>query len=238
MARELRVFADLTELAAAAADAFAQQARASVAARTRFTVALSGGNTPRALYARLAERHELPWRQIELWFGDERAVPIADPASNAGMVRTSLGEHGRDIERILGELSPERAAADYEQRLRLRFAHDGAWPRFDLVLLGLGADGHTASLFPHAPALSESAAWVSTHPGPPAPPRITLTLPVLNNARAVLFLVAGADKTDALRRVLAAQGDAQEVPARAVAPSAGTLSFYVDRAAAGELASS
>jgi 6-phosphogluconolactonase len=236
---ELRVFEDLAALSAAAADAFAAHAVASVAARGSFTVALSGGNTPRALYTQLAARPSLPWPQTELWFGDERAVPSDDPASNAGMVHDTLSAQpfvpARNVQRIASELPLAQAASDYERRLRQRFAGDGAFPRFDLVLLGLGADGHTASLFPHARALAESRAWVTTHAPPHAPARITLTLPVLNNARAVLFLIAGADKAEALRRTLDRHGNPAEVPARAIAPVAGTLSFFVDRAATGPL---
>jgi 6-phosphogluconolactonase len=144
------------------------------------------------------------------------------------------------------ELAPAQAAAEYEQRLRAHFASDGvlfgspaearaSTPRFDLVLLGLGSDGHTASLFPHAPALLETHAWVTTHAPSNAPARITLTFPVLNNARAVLFLVAGADKAEALRRVFEPSGNTDDVPARGIAPTQGTLTFFTDRAAASAL---
>jgi 6-phosphogluconolactonase len=254
MARTLRVFADLDALSDAALREVQRQVEQSIRARGRFTMALAGGNTPRALYARLAQQPDLPWPQIELWFGDERAVPLDDPASNAGMVRAVLSSRPfvsqANVQHVRTALPLAEAAADYEQRLRQRFFEDGAFPRFDLVLLGLGSDGHTASLFPHAPALRERRAWVSTHAAePPSPARITLTLPVLNHARAVLFLVSGADKAEALRRVFehveahasaGQQGDPgiDEIPARGIAPARAVGLFLVDRAAASALPAS
>lgn len=238
MSRVLRVFDDLGELSRAALRELMQHAEDSVRVRGRFTLALAGGNTPRALYALLAREQAFPWQKSELWLGDERVVPLADPASNAGMVRALLQESpfipDTVLEPVRTELAPEQAASEYEARLRQRFAH-AALPRFDLALLGLGSDGHTASLFPHAPALEEKSAWATSHRPPPAPARITLTYPALNNARHVLFLVAGEDKAEALRRVFVDQGSVKDVPARGIAPTHGTLAFFADRAAAGEL---
>jgi 6-phosphogluconolactonase len=251
MLHTLRVFDDLAALSEAALLELAREAAQSIAARGRFTLALSGGNTPRALYALLAQHPELPWAETELWFGDERAVPIDDPASNAGMVGAVLGSRPfipqPNLHRVCTELPVAEAAAEYEARMRLSFAGDGAFPRFDQVLLGLGTDGHTASLFPHAPALHERSAWVSTHAAePPSPARITLTYPVFNHARSVLFLVSGADKAQALRRVVervevqaSTRGQEKDridsLPARGIAPEQGTLLFFADRAAASAL---
>lgn len=236
MSRTFRIFDDLAALSAAALRELSEIAVESVRARDRFTLALAGGNTPRALYALLAHESTFPWQKSQLWLGDERVVPLDDPASNAGMVRAALHEAAffpdAILERVRSELGPEQAAADYEARLRQHFTRDGALPRFDLVLLGLGSDGHTASLFPHAPALREQSTWVTSHKPPPAPARITLTYPVLNNARNVLFLVAGADKSTALQRVFSDQGSVEDVPARGIVPNHGAVLFFADRAAA------
>jgi 6-phosphogluconolactonase len=232
----VRTFRDAAAVAAAAADHFERVAQEAVHARGRFTVALSGGSTPRALYERLAERADLPWRHIELCFGDERAVPPDDPANNAHMVHTALTHRpfvpAERVHRIRTELGAAAAARDYECVLRELFP-DVALPRFDCILLGLGSDGHTASLFPHSKALDERDAWVVANTAPVAPrERITLTFPVLNAAAEVLFLVTGADKQTALREVLSGSAPVSSVPARGVAPESGDLCFFVDDAAA------
>jgi 6-phosphogluconolactonase len=209
-------------------------------ARGRFTLALSGGNTPRALYARLAAGPRLPWERMEICFGDERAVPPDSPESNYRMVKETLlrapGLPPERVHRIRGELPPVEAARDYEQTLRKLFPGTTTFPRFDLMLLGLGPDGHTASLFPHSPGLSERRAWVlanwvekfGAH-------RLSLSYPVLDAAAEVLFLVAGADKEWALHEVLQGAASVEDVPARGVHPTQGALTFLVDRAAAAGL---
>ena len=212
-------------------------AHEAIEERGRFTLALSGGSTPRALYELLAQRSDLPWSQIELCFGDERAVPPDDPASNARMVHETLTQRPfvppERVHRIRGELPAAEAARDYEQRLRQLFPGAAA-ARFDLILLGLGADGHTASLFPDSPALAETRAWVAANRIEALnTERITLTFPVLNAAAHVLFLVAGADKTHALNELLAGSAPVSVIPARGVQPNSGTLTFFVDEAAAG-----
>jgi 6-phosphogluconolactonase len=238
---ELQVVQDAAALADTAARWVHDRAWAAVQARGRFTVALSGGSTPKALYQRLAAGPPMPWNQMEFCFGDERPVPPDDPQSNARMVREALTGHPfippEKVHRIEGELPAAEAASRYEQTLRRIFAGTTTFPRFDLVLLGLGPDGHTASLFPHSPALAERHAWVAanwvekfhTH-------RITLTYPVLNAAAEVLFLVRGTDKEWALQQVLQGGAPVEDVPARGIQPVSGRLTFLVDQTAAAGLA--
>lgn len=238
MPKQVRVLADLDAVADAACEHLCNRAWACVQERGRFTVALSGGSTPRALYTRLAKHPELPWDHMELCFGDERAVPPGDPSSNAHMVADTLTRHGfvpaGRVHRIRSELPPTVAATDYEQTLRSVFGASAAVPRFDLVLLGLGPDGHTASLFPHTAALREDRAWVVASPGKnPDIERITFTFPVLNAATEVLFLVAGAEKHWALTEVLRGTSEISDIPACGIEPRDGSVTFLVDRAAAG-----
>ncbi|ACG73647.1 6-phosphogluconolactonase [Anaeromyxobacter sp. K] len=231
--------ADAADLARAAAEDVARRAEEAVAARGRFAVALAGGSTPRALYALLADpaapwRERVPWARTEIWFGDERCVPPDHPDSNYRTAREALLEHvhAAAVHRIEGERPPAEAAAGYEAALRRAAEPDGSPPRLDLVLLGLGADGHTASLFPGSPALDERARWVAA-PFVPAvgAHRITLTLPVLERARAIAFLVSGAAKRAALGQLLAP--GAPSIPAARVRPLDGALLVLADRAAAG-----
>jgi 6-phosphogluconolactonase len=236
---EIQIHADGAALVAATVETIVADAARAIELRGRFTIALSGGSTPRAVYERLGANPALPWDRIEWCFGDERAVPPDHPDSNARMVRESLLRSGfcrpERVHRIPAELPPEQAALEYERSLRALFA-GAAWPAFDLMLLGLGPDAHTASLFPRSPALAERAAWVadnwveklSAH-------RITLTFPAINAARHVVFMVAGADKASALRAVLADDGDVSAAPARGVRPDHGKLTYLVDRDAATQL---
>lgn len=201
-------------------------------------IVLTGGSTARPAYERLASR-EVDWSRCTLWFGDERCVPPADEDSNFGMFRESLLDRlpGKppDVRRIPGELGPDAGAAAYEHELRGAFGKE--IPRFDLVLLGLGPDGHCASLFPGDPALEERdrlAVGVARSGLAPWVPRVTLTLPVLNAARQALFLVTGADKAAAVARAFAGSPD-RHTPASLVAPADGTLTVLTDRAAATQL---
>jgi 6-phosphogluconolactonase len=240
---ELQLVEDGSALAETAARWVHDRAWAAVQARGRFTIALSGGSTPRALYRRLASGPPLPWDRAELCFGDERPVGPDDPQSNARMVREALTGQAfvppDKVHRIEGERPPAEAASRYEQTLRRIFPGTTTFPGFDLVLLGLGPDGHTASLFPHSPALAERNAWVvanwveklHTH-------RITLTYPVFNAAAEVLFLVSGSDKSWALNQVLHGEAGVEDVPARGIQPVNGRLTFLVDRAAAAGLGKS
>ena len=233
----LRVLDDLDAVARAAAQWIHDRAWAAANARGRFTLALSGGNTPRELYRRMADGPRLPWDRTVFCFGDERNVPPDSPESNARMARENLTGQPfvsqSSVHRIKGELPAEEAAADYESTLRTLFPGTTAFPSFDLILLGLGPDGHTASLFPHSPALVERTRWVAanwvekfrTH-------RITLTFPVLNAGAEVLFLVSGEDKAWALKAVLKGSAPVSEIPARGIVPTSGRVTFLVDRAAA------
>jgi 6-phosphogluconolactonase len=239
MKPELSIHDDLESAARAASALLLDRARAALEARGELSLALSGGSTPRALYARM-RTWTLPWHQAQLCFGDERCVPPDHAESNARMVQEALitpaGIPQERVHRMRGELPPEGAAADYEHTLRGLFGQGLAVPRFDIVLLGLGADGHTASLFPRSPALSEQRAWVVSNAVPSlAHVRLTLTYPVLNAARLVLFLVSGPDKAAAAREVLTGEQSPELIPARGVQPSSGELHFFLDRAAAKEL---
>jgi 6-phosphogluconolactonase len=242
---ELRVLPDAAALARAAAEELARRAAEAAAVRGNFALALAGGSTPRALYSLLADpgeglRDRIPWHRTQVFWGDERHVPPGDPDSNYRMASEALLSHvpvaAASVHRIRGELpDAARAAAEYEEELRRALRPmPGEVPRFDLVLLGMGPDGHTASLFPGSPALAERERWVAapfverlgTH-------RITLTLPVLEGGRAVLFVVAGAEKAGVLAKVL--EGGGEGLPAALVRPRAGELVWLVDRAAAAGL---
>ena len=199
-------------------------------------VALAGGSTPKATYE-LAARRDVDWSSTGFWFGDERAVPPDHEHSNYRMAREALLDRIEPgaVHRIKGELGHEQAADDYEAELRA--ATGEGVPALDLVLLGLGPDAHTASLFPHDPALGERerlVVGVETPGMAPLVPRVTLTLPVLNAAREVLFLVAGEDKAEAAGRAFSGAPD-PGAPASLVAPDPGSLTVLLDAPAAARL---
>jgi 6-phosphogluconolactonase len=202
-----------------------------------FRLVLSGGNTPRLLYRAMAtRRRQVPWHRLELYWGDERFVPQDHPASNFRMAFEAwLRDAPIPQERIHPmpvEGTPERAAARYEALLKAAYGADSLdreRPLFDVVLLGLGGDGHTCSLFPDSSLLEEWVRWVGAAERERPEPRITLTYPAIESSRAIAFLVAGADKREVLRRVLA--GD-RTLPASRV-KSAGEVVWFLDRAAAG-----
>jgi 6-phosphogluconolactonase len=240
---KVRVFADVSEFSRFAAGLFADLARQALAARGTFLTALSGGGTPLALYRLLALspfRDELPWARLHFFWGDERCVPPEDPQSNYSQAwdawLSQVPLPAENIHRAKGELEPPACAEDYSRQLR-QFASPGlGFPRFDLVLLGLGADGHTASLFPGSPAMADSPVLAVTaeYQGRPAH-RITLTPLVFNAARNVAFLAAGREKAAALAAVLGGRPDSVTYPAQRIQPSRGTLWWLVDEAAAGLL---
>ena len=242
---DLLIFPDSDTLARDAARRVRDFARAAAGERGRFTIALAGGSTPEKTYQLLAQAefdHEIPWEAVLVFFGDERFVPHADAErSNYHLARRTLlsavgigSDHVFPIDTSLP--SPEDAARAYEATLRAVLGDSsGAVPVFDLILLGLGDDGHTASLFPRAAALHQmDALAVASPPGilPPPVDRITLTFPVLNAARNVLFLIAGSNKAEALRDILENDPSVEERPAKGVSPANGTLTYLVDEAAA------
>jgi len=244
--RSIEVLATAADLFDAAAEEFVRTARTAIGAQGRFTVALSGGSTPKALYSLLAANYaDFAWNRVFLFFGDERHVPPTDPDSNYRMVHESLltkiAIPAENVFRVPAE-NPDAAAAasDYEVQLRRFFElrpgdRPGEFPRFDLILLGLGPDGHTASLFPDSAALDESsrlvvANWVAkfnTY-------RITFTFPVLNRAAEVMFMAIGADKADMLYKVLEGKS-IPPLPSQRVQPSDGNLLWMLDEAAAAKL---
>jgi 6-phosphogluconolactonase len=241
-ATDIRVLAAPAELFAAAAGAFVEVAQAAVTERGSCQVALAGGSTPRALYALLADSGAkgIPWPSIGWFWGDERCVPPTHPDSNFRMAHDALLSKvpvaASAIHRIEAERAdPAGAAAAYERTLRAELgAPAPELPRFDLVLLGMGADGHTASLFPGSSALAERSRLVAATVEPRSgTSRITLTLPVLNAAATVLFLVSGPDKRAAVQAVLGAHAAASALPASLVRPTDGRLLWLLDEAAAG-----
>jgi 6-phosphogluconolactonase len=236
---ETRVFADPEALATAVADAFVELTTKTAAAAGAFTVALAGGSTPRRLYERLASApwvDRVPWHRVEVFFGDERAVPAEHPESNYGMAKRALLDR---VPSAAHRMEAEKDAADAYARIldeRIARRRDGV-PVLDLVLLGMGEDGHTASLFPGTAALRERARWVVMNDVPQlATRRMTLTYPVLNAADRVFVLIAGAAKRALVAECLAAAGDPGAAPVRpvlGVRPAAGELVWYLDAAAAG-----
>ncbi len=238
--RTIRVFPSPDDLVVAAAALFGETARAAIAARGVFRVCLAGGSTPRELYRRLAGDlgRDVSWPTALVYFGDERCVPPDHPDSNYGMARAAMLDRVpvrlNRVFRIPGEFGFGTAADVYEQTLRETLV--GPDPRFDLVLLGLGADGHTASLFPHAPALHVTDRWCVGAVAPAEPKeRVTLTLPILNASRCVVFLVTGKQKAGAAGAVLCGPRDPDRLPAQAVVPSDGGLFWLLDAAAASDL---
>jgi 6-phosphogluconolactonase len=241
---EVQILEDAESLAGFAADQLIQVAKDSIPARGWFTIGLAGGSTPRLLYALLtqpARIAQIDWSRVQVFWGDERCVPPDDTESNYLMARQALLDHvplpAENVHRIFGELAPEQAARKVELELRQVFP-GMTLPRFDLVLLGLGEDGHTASLFPGSPALDETGRWVVPveHAVPPAPlvTRISLTLPVINSADYVLFLVSGLGKAGILSRVLQNFHRSDLLPAQRVQPDHGRLLWAVDSMAAAE----
>lgn len=229
------------EVARRTAELFVSAAADSIRKRGRFVVALSGGSTPGTLYRLLSGpdfRNRVEWPKVLFFFGDERNVPADSEKSNYRMAKDSLFDRlGREDLKVFRweteSAAPSGVASAYGSKI---FAELGDQPVFDLVLLGLGPDGHTASLFPHSPALAENKRvavenWVEKFNGY----RLTMTFPVFNEARNVIFMVAGGDKKDAVRNVIEGRGDPKEYPARYVRPENGRLIWLLDEAAAAGL---
>ncbi len=255
---EIVVLADRAALTREAASRFVLIANQAIAARGRFAVALSGGSTPRDLYQLLATREfssQLDWSRVHLFWGDERSVPPDHPDSNFRMANEALISRvpipQSNVHRIYAELNPDAAAREYERTLEKFFTfntpsplsrgRDGegdrqAQPRFDLILLGLGEDAHTASLFPRTPALQETTRWVTANYIEKLKMyRITLSPPILNAAENIVFLVAGADKAKAVFAVLRGAYRPDDFPAKLVQPTNGHAVWLLDQAASAKL---
>lgn len=244
----LRIESGTETLAQAAAEEFAAAVESVLADQKRCAVALTGGSTPRVFYRRLAEepfRGRLPWDRLHFFWGDERHVPPDHADSNFRMAHEALLAHvpvpSGNIHRIPAE-DPDaaRAASAYERTLREFFAlRDGDFPRFDILLLGLGPDAHIASLFPGNPALREREHLVIAPrleaPQPLGTFRITLTVPVLNRAARTFFLVSGAEKAEAVYKVLEGERDPERIPGQVLQPEKGSVLWLLDAAAAGRL---
>lgn len=238
--RDIRVFPDSDALAAAAAAFFADSATEAIGNRGRFSVALSGGATPRKLFRLLGleYRDRLRWGSIHLFWADERSVPPDHEQSNYRLAYDELiskiSMPSGNIHRIQGELDPAEAAREYEKTMHGHFGSEGI-PVFDLILLGLGKDGHTASLFPGSEALlKEDHLAVPSYSGSTGDRRVTLTLPVLNNAADIIFLVSGRSKAGIVSEILM-QGKADLYPAGLVHPPAGDVMWFMDKEAASGL---
>ena len=237
----IQIYPDLESLSRAAAARLVRQAEQAVAARGRFGVALSGGRTPRRTYELLGQapwKDQGPWDRTFVFWGDERCVPLNDARSNARLAREAWLDRvpipRGQVHPIECGAAPAAAAARYEALLREFFG--GGPPCLDLVLLGLGEDGHTASLFPGSPVLHEQQLWVApVYVAEQEFHRVTLTAPILNQAAAVAFLVAGAAKAAVVREVLQGPRDPLRLPAQLIRPEAGELHWLVDAAAAGAL---
>jgi 6-phosphogluconolactonase len=234
----IQVYPDAAQQAQAAAHLFIQSAEAAIRERGHFHAVLSGGGTPRAVYAALTSQYATwaGWASVSIYWGDERCVPPDDPASNYRMAYEALLAHvpvlHQQVYRIYGDKRPDEAAGDYETALRGVFEKRD-FPDFDFIFLGLGDDGHTASLFPHTPALYEQRRWVVANHAPVAPhERVTLTASAINAAGLIVFLVTGQNKAERLRQVLRGEGDVNQLPARLIAPANGYLMWLADAAAA------
>ncbi|HUV68770.1 MAG TPA: 6-phosphogluconolactonase [Terracidiphilus sp.] len=247
MSRKLKIVyyvePNAAALAQRVAQYFVEMVDEAVDARGRARIAISGGSTPKAAFELLGDpnqpwRARMQWDKLDLYWVDERCVPPDDPESNYHMTREALLGHvplnPGQIHRMEGELDPEQAAARYESELRNSFRLEGAeMPRFDLVALGMGPDGHTASLFPHTDAIHEMTRLVTANHVPQKDTwRITLTWPVLNRASSVFFLVAGSDKAQILKDIFTGPRNVEQLPSQLIWPASGILTLILDKSAA------
>lgn len=232
--KHVEVLADKSALVERALTLVLAQAEAAIAERGVFTIALAGGSTPKPLYEALAQQ-DLPWHQIQVLWGDERYVPPDHPDSNEGMARRAWLQHvpipAANIHPMpTDEAEPSRAAERYEQELQQLFQlSPGGFPKLDVILLGIGDDGHTASLFPQTAALKVQNQLITVG-NKDGQPRITFTSALINQARCVVFMVTGASKQPALAEIFAEDADAMTYPARLIQP-AGSLWWLLDQAA-------
>ena len=239
-ARQIIVLDSPNDVYVRAAEELTHLAGEAVCMHGEFRLCLAGGSTPRATYELLASRfhHSIDWSEVQFFWGDERCVPPSDAASNFGMAdRTMLARLGlrpEQLHRMRGEDPPADGARAYEAELRAAFGiAPGAWPAFNLILLGLGENAHIASLFPHHPALHEKERLaLAVEVDAPQRDRITLTAPVLNRAERVIFVVVGDAKAAAVKNTLEGPRDADEYPAQLIAPDEGEVIWLLDQAAA------
>jgi 6-phosphogluconolactonase len=239
----IAVYPDTDALSQAAAQYVVQVAKESIVTHGRFTIALTGGSTPRKLYTLLGQepyRSQIDWALVEVFWGDERNVPADDPESNYYLALETLLSNvpipANQIHRAPAEEADREAAAHkYEVEIKRVFGTDGI-PSFDLIQLGMGPEGHTASLFPHQPSLHEAERLIMpvTVPKPP-PPRLTFTPPLINAARHIQFQITGAEKADALKAVLEGPYQPDEYPAQIVRPPHGEVTWMLDTKVAEKL---
>jgi 6-phosphogluconolactonase len=234
-------FENLDEINHAAAELFVQAARKAISENGRFTVALTGGSSPVQLYKILAQEpylNQVSWEKVFVFWGDERWVPLDDPRSNARMAFETLLDHvpipKEQVFPMWAEgKQPIQFASEYENQLKLTLGDNGA---FDLILLGMGVDGHTASLFPGTSVLEEEKDWVKAYYlEPQQMHRITLTAPLINRAKEIVFLTHGENKAPALREILEGERNTNRYPAQLITPITGKVSWFVDKAAASKL---
>lgn len=245
MQHRIKVHTDHEALSRAAAEFIQTSALAAIATRGRFILCLSGGNTPKAAYRWLSQspfRDSIPWKQVHVFWGDERCIPLDDPQNHYRMATetflSKVAIPNENIHRMRGESpDPHAAAREYEATLSEFFClRPGAKPDFDLIILGLGTDGHTASLYPGTAGLLEKTRLTVAHYVPQREGyRLTLTLPVINAARSALFLVSGPEKAWAVQAVLANENSPKPLPSQLVRRCSGAITWLIDRAAAGEL---
>jgi len=240
IASEIRVFKNAAELAAALAADFQSSINRAAKLSRRFNLALSGGTTPALLFQKLVSapyRENIAWHNVHFFWGDERGVPPNHPDSNFGMTKKQLLDHitipQKNIHRILGENEPEAEAARYAREIsHFVPANQHGTPQFDWILLGLGTDGHTASIFPGSDVLDDRKKMCAVARQPETgQKRITLTLPVINNARRISFLVAGEKKASMVAQILNGTEESKSLPASFVQPVNGSLEWYLDQAA-------
>lgn len=243
---KIHVYKNTEELAGGVARYISASIQDTLSVQDRFSLMLSGGSTPRDVYALLAGapyRDLIEWSRVHIFWGDERCVPPDHPDSNYHMAREALISRvdlpADNVHRIQGEARPDQAAASYQSDISRYFGSEFTSPCFDLILLGMGEDGHIASLFPGSPALDETARWVMPvehdRPPPPLVSRVTVTLPFINAARRVAMIVAGAAKSATVQRALSGLDEPFALPVQRVDPVIGELVWWLDEAAAAQL---
>ena len=235
---ELHVQKDSNAVSRELAEWITSNIESTLATQDRFTWVVTGGNSPKHLYELLASspyKERIDWKRMHIFWGDERALPYTDSRNNARMTFEQLLNHvpvvKEQVHIMRTDIGPEESATEYEQVLRQYFPAEGA--TFDLVLNGMGDDGHTLSLFPHTAVIHESAAWVKAfYLAPQEMYRITLTAPIVNRARKVAFLTFGSNKANALKEVLKGARNVDQYPSQIIQPASGELHWFVDEAAA------